>query len=98
MQARPGGRVKRGRKPIAGFDGRDESLLIGKHGFQPQFAEQRVPRREAVIERALGAFMRCVMESTVTAPGPRSQANARAAARKPALSNSARPIDIDYLV
>src|SRR5258708_29914505 len=53
MQARPGRRVKRGGEPIAAFDGRDESLLIGKHGFQPQLAEQRVARREAVIERAL---------------------------------------------
>ena len=56
MQARPGRRVKRGRKPIAGFDRCDESLLIGKHGFQPQLAEQRVARREAVIERALWGF------------------------------------------
>ena len=48
--------MKRGGKPVSGFDGRDESLLIGKHGFQPQLAEQRVPRREAVIERALWGF------------------------------------------
>ena len=56
MQARPGRRVKRGCEPVAGFDGRYESLLIGKHGFQPQLAEQRVARTEAVIERALWGF------------------------------------------
>jgi hypothetical protein len=31
--------MKRGGEPIAGFDRRDESLLIGKHGLQPQLAE-----------------------------------------------------------
>jgi len=36
MQSRPGGRVKRGGEAVAGFDGRDESLLIGEHRFQPQ--------------------------------------------------------------
>src|ERR1700682_128540 len=56
MQARPGRSGKRGRKSIAGFDRCDESLRMGKHGFQPQLAEQRVPRREAVIERALWGF------------------------------------------
>src|SRR5258707_5104436 len=53
MQARPGGRMQRGAEPVAGFDGRDESLLIGEDGFQPQLAKQRIARSEAVIERAL---------------------------------------------
>ena len=28
--------MKRGGEAVAGFDGRDESLLIGEHRFQPQ--------------------------------------------------------------
>jgi hypothetical protein len=39
MQTCPDRLVKRGRQPISRFDGRDESFLIGKHGFQPQLAE-----------------------------------------------------------
>ena len=55
MQARPGGGVKSGCEPVAGFDGRDESLLIGEGRFQPQFTEQRVARSEALVERTLGS-------------------------------------------
>jgi hypothetical protein len=35
MQACPGGRMKRGGKAVAGFDGDDEPLLIGDDGRQP---------------------------------------------------------------
>ena len=54
ISARPSRRMKRGAKTVARLDRRDETLLIGKHGLQPQFAEQRVARSEAVVERALG--------------------------------------------
>src|SRR5258708_1294030 len=53
MQPRPARRVKRHSEPIAGVGGSDEILLISQHGLQPQLAEQRVARTEAVIERAL---------------------------------------------
>src|SRR5215470_15337513 len=92
-------RQKRGSEPVASFDGRNEPLLIGEDGRQPQLAKQRVARSEAVVERALwSAFRRCVTESIVTAAGPRSQASVRAAARKPALSKRGRPIFLDYTV
>ena len=35
MESYPGRRVKRGGEPVAGFDGRDETFLIGEHGGQP---------------------------------------------------------------
>jgi hypothetical protein len=53
MQTCPGGCVKRGGKTVAGFDGREESLVISEDGFQPQLPEQRVTRREAMIKRSL---------------------------------------------
>ena len=53
MQSCPGRRVERRGEPIASFDRSEESFLIGQHGVQPQLAEQRVTRREAVIERTL---------------------------------------------
>src|SRR5215831_7754128 len=56
MEAYPGWCVKRGGEPVAGFDGRDETFLIGEHGGQPQLAEQRVARGEAVVEGALWRF------------------------------------------
>ena len=63
-----------------------------------RLATQRVARSEAVVERALWSFRRCVTESIVTAAGPRSQASVRAAARKPALSKRGCPIFLDYMV
>jgi hypothetical protein len=96
MQARPSRSVKRGRKSNAGFDRCDESLLIGKHGFQPQLDEQHVPRREAVIERALWGFQ--PLRDGIDRDRAWAPFNARAAARKPALSKSARPIYLDYVV
>src|SRR6202011_5066326 len=53
MQARPDRRVERGCEPVAGFYGRHESFLIGKYGFQPQLADQRVAGREPMVERTL---------------------------------------------
>src|SRR5258708_28806011 len=53
MQPRPTRCVKRGTEPIAGVGGSDEIVLIRQYGLQPQLAEQRVARTEAVIERAL---------------------------------------------
>ena len=53
MAARPRRRVERGAEAVAGLDRGDEALLKGEHGRQPQFAEQRVARREAVVERTL---------------------------------------------
>ena len=84
MSARPSRRVERSAETVARLDRGDETLLIGEHGLQPQFAEQRVARGEAIVERALGAFSRSATESTVTASGPRSAMSSRAAARKPA--------------
>src|SRR5262252_7688038 len=51
--ADPGRCVQRSTESIAGFDGRNEPLLIGKDSRQPQFAEQRVTRCETIVERAL---------------------------------------------
>src|SRR5215831_16201555 len=56
MLACPGRRMKRGSEPVASFDGRNEPLLIGEDGRQPQLAKQRVARSEAVVERALWSF------------------------------------------
>jgi len=53
MQTCPRRCVKRGGETVAGFKGREESLVIGEDGFQPQLTEQRVTRREAMIKRPL---------------------------------------------
>ena len=84
ISARPSRRVERGAKTVARLDRRDETLLIGKHGLQPQFAEQRVAQSEAVVERALGSVQPLGYGMTVTAEGPPSAVSSRAAARKPA--------------
>ena len=48
--------MERGAQAVARLDRRDETLLIGEHGLEPQFAEQRVARGEAIVERALGGL------------------------------------------
>ena len=48
--------MERGAKAVAGLDRGDETLLIGEHGLEPHFAEQRVARGEAIVERTLGRF------------------------------------------
>ena len=53
MRPRPGRRVQRRGETIAGLDRRDEALLVGQDRRQPEFAEQRVARGEAMIERTL---------------------------------------------
>src|SRR5271156_3118540 len=53
MAARPRRRVEGGAEAVAGLDRSDKALLKRKHSREPQLAEQRVARREAVVERAL---------------------------------------------
>ena len=53
MAARPRRRVESGAQAVAGLDRSDKALLKREHSREPQLAEQRVARREAVVERAL---------------------------------------------
>ena len=46
--------MQRGAQPLARLDRGDEALLIGEHGLEPDFAEERVARSEAIVERTLG--------------------------------------------
>ena len=55
MTARPGRRVERRAQARAGLDRRDEIRLIGEHGREPQFAEQRVAQSRS-DGRTAGGF------------------------------------------
>src|ERR1700732_1363796 len=97
MQSRPTRRVKRSTEPIAG--GSDEIFLIRKHGLQPQLAEQRVARTEAVIERALRRLQpprHGIDRDRARAPFASQRARRREKAR--IVEKCPSHFDLDYMV